>query len=312
MRSLSRVNVSVMLARLVVVVALVGLCMGARIVRADTISDSVKELSHKSTAYKVRLAAALALSKSKDPRAIIGLADALDHDEDSTIRRVAALALEKMVDTSTPADANQLAFDALDRAVQNDDDAKVRETAAKTLKVLATYRRRSKRAPAPAPSAPRGDRPEIFVQIDAVTDQSNKLVGDTGERVIRIVKRGVERTGYATQWPGGPPSAADLSSARSRAFIVASTVKKIDIQQAGQTMITCTVTMRISPWGGKDGGERWEANKAAAASGSAKVMTGKGDREINGGIRDCLEAVAEDITSRQVLPFLKRLAAAGS
>ena len=150
------------------------------------------------------------------------------------------------------------------------------------------------------------------MQIDAVTDQSKRLVGDTGERVIRIVKKGVERTGYATQWPGGPPSAADLSSARSRAFIVAATVKKIDIQKAGQTMISCTVTMRISPWGGKDGGERWEANKAAAASGSAKVTTGSGDREINGGIRDCLEAVAEDITSRQVIPFLKRLATAGS
>jgi hypothetical protein len=41
-------------------------------------------------------------------------------------------------------------------------------------------------------------------------------------------------------------------------------------------------------------------------------MTGNSDREIAGGMRDCLDAVAEDVTARQLLPFLKRLAAAGS
>ena len=301
------------LAQLAVVVGLAALCCAARVAHADTISDSVKELAQKSTGYKVRLSAALALSKSKDPRAIIGLADALEHDEDQTIRRVAALALEKMIDAGTPADANQLAFDALDHAAQSDEDSKVRETAVRTLKVLAGLRRTRKTGATPAASAPRGNRPEVFVQIDAITDQSKRLVGDTGDRVIRIVKKGVERTGYATQWPGGPPTSADLSSARSRAFIVASTVKKIEIQkQALQTTISCTVTMRISPWGGKDSGERWEANKAAAASGSAKATTGNNEREVNGGIRDCLEAVAEDVTNRQVIPFLKRLASAGS
>jgi hypothetical protein len=30
------------------------------------------------------------------------------------------------------------------------------------------------------------------------------------------------------------------------------------------------------------------------------------------GVRDCVEAVAEDVTARQVVPFLKRLARAGS
>jgi len=29
-------------------------------------------------------------------------------------------------------------------------------------------------------------------------------------------------------------------------------------------------------------------------------------------VRDCLEAVAEDVTSRQVVPFLKRIATPGS
>ena len=46
--------------------------------------------------------------------------------------------------------------------------------------------------------------------------------------------------------------------------------------------------------------------------GSARATTGNSDREIAGGVRDCLETVAEDVTTRQILPFLKRLASAGS
>ena len=56
--------------------------------------------------------------------------------------------------------------------------------------------------------------------------------------------------------------------AESRAFIVASTVKKIEITKGGgQTQIACTVAVRVAPWSGSDGGERWEANQAASAIG---------------------------------------------
>lgn len=288
--------------------------------RADSISDNVTQLTSKGSVYKVRLASALALSKSKDPRAIIALSDSLNHDSDETIRRVAALAMEKMIDNTTPPDAASLAFSALDKAASSDKDAKVRETAASTLKRLAPYRNAKKKAGTQVETVTKGanssagNGPGVYVQIDRVTDQSKKLSGDTGDRVIKIVKKGVDRTGYATSWPGGgQPTAADLSSAKSRGFIVASTIKKIEITKASsQTQVACNVEIRISPWNGKDGGERWEANKAASATGSAKAMTGNNAREVSGGIRDCLEAVAEDVTSRQVVPFLKRLAQAGS
>ena len=79
-----------------------------------------------------------------------------------------------------------------------------------------------------------------------------------------------------------------------------------------QTQIACTVAIRVAPWSGKDGGEKWEANKAASASGSAKATTGNRARDIQGGVRDCIEAVAEDVTARQVMPFLRRIARAGS
>jgi hypothetical protein len=273
----------------------------ARAAAADTVDRNVGQLQSSSASYKVRLAAALALSKSKDPRAIIALASALGNDADGTVRRVAALALEKMIDDRTPDDAKELGLDALNQASTLDKDPKVRATAEVSLKALSAFRKRKSSS---------GNKPPVFVNVDPTIDQSKRLSKDAGERINKIVKTNVERTGYATSWPGGAlPTQAELSSSRSRAFIVASTVKKVDITKSGtQTQIACTVTVRVAPWQGKDGGEKWEANKAASASGSAKATTGNREREIEGGVRDCIEAVAEDVTSRQVVPFLKRVA----
>src|SRR6185436_19961473 len=106
-------------------------------------------------------------------------------------------------------------------------------------------------------------------------------------------------------WPGGLPTQTELATSHARAFIVASTVKHIDISRLShQTQVSCKLEIRVAPWSGTDGGEKWEANKAASASGSAKAMTSNSDRDVAAGIRDCLEAVAEDVTTRQILPFL--------
>jgi hypothetical protein len=277
------------------------LCGGAA--RADTIDTSIRQMS--ASGYKVRLAAALALSKSRDPRAVIALADALIKDGDSTIRRVAALALGKMIDEQTAEDARELGLDALAAAAVRDADQKVKATALRARQDLSGLRRKRHEAKAA--------KPDVFIKLDAATDQSKVAPSDAGERLTRIVKKSVERTGYATSWPGGLPTQTELANNRARAFIIASTVKKIQISKISrQTEISCRVEIRIAPWSGSDGGEKWEANKAASASGSAKATTGNSDREIAGGVRDCLEAVAEDVTARQVLPFLKRLATAGS
>lgn len=305
-RSTARVTVLSMSRSLAVVAACLMLCM--RTAGADSTDTNVSQLANGGS-YKVRLAAALSLSKSRDARAVIAVADALTQDADPTIRRVAALALEKMIDSRTPDDARELGLTALEEAATGDRDAKVRDTAASSLKALSGLRR--KRGGSTSTSG--GGKPSVFVNVDPMTDQSKKLPKEAGDRVMKIVKSKVDATGYATTWPGGLPTSAELASARSRGFIVASTVKKLDITKSGtQAQIACTVAIRVAPWQGKDGGEKWEANRAASASGSAKATTGTKDRDIQGGVRDCLEAVAEDVTARQVVPFLKRIAQAGS
>jgi hypothetical protein len=259
---------------------------------------------------RVRLAAALGLAKTRDPRAVIALAGALRNDADDGIRRVAALALSKMIDARTPPDAVALAFTALDDAAANDRSADVQVAASNTALKLASYRP-VKKTKAPSGRPGKAGGPPVFVNIDATTDQSKQLPPGGGDRLKRIVMQNVQRTGLATTWPGGLPTSNDLSASRSKAFIVASTVKKIDITKTGaQTQIACTVAVRVAPWTGSDGGERWEANRAASASGSAKAIVGNRPRDVQAGVNDCLEAVAEDVTSRQVVPFLKRLASA--
>jgi hypothetical protein len=274
---------------------------------ADAIATNVRDLAPSTkAAFKVRLAATLALGKSKDGRAVIAVSDALEHDDDATIRRVAALALIKMIDESTEADALSIAMASLNSAAATDPDPKVREASTRTAATVKGYVQVKKTPKSSGSSGSSAGKPAVFVNIETVTDQSKKLSTASAARLQSIVQKDVAATGYSTSWPGGLPTQAQLGNAR--AYIVASTVKTLDIASAGHTTnIGCTVAIRVSPWGGKDGGERWEANKSASASGSAKVTTGSGPKDIEGGVHDCIEAVGEDITNRQVVPFLKKL-----
>jgi hypothetical protein len=284
------------------------LLVSATFVRADPIDAAVDSLANDGN--RQRMTAALALSKAKtDARAVNALAKALGEDDDANIRLVAARALERNLDRKVDPDAIQFGVRALQLA-RSDSDARVKETATRAFLKHAPL---LKARVVPPPPKGSSNMPPVFINIDTTLDQSKQMPPDGGERLKRIVKANVERANYATIWPGGIlPTSADLATHRSRAFIVASTVKKIEITKQGtQTEIACTVAVRVAPWNGRDGGERWEANRAASASGSAKATTSNRERDVQGGVRDCLEAVAEDVTSRQVVPFLNRVASTG-
>jgi hypothetical protein len=307
-RAHARVTLHPMLRALAMVAGCIVCVAGPALARADVIDKNVATLNDASESYKERLASALALSKSHDARAVIALAEALGRDTNATVRRICALSLEKTVDAHTPDDAKAIALDALDKAAAIDSDASVRQSSASALKALGSLRHGHAKK-----QETHGDKPEVLVKIEPTADQTKAAPADASARLTSAVKGSVEKAGFATSWPGGLPTSTDLERAHSRAYIVASTVKKIDYSKVGrQTQIACTVAIRVAPWSGSDGGEKWEASKAAQAQGSAKATTGSSDRDIKGGVRDCLEAVAEDITSRQILPFLKRLVVAGN
>lgn len=269
---------------------------------ADRIDREVKDLKG-GDSYKVRLAAVLALAKTFDARAVSALTDALDSDKEPTIRRIAANGLGKIIDADTPSDAVEGATAALDHASKSDKDKDVRAAAEKSAGMVAAVTK-----PKKATTTAKASSATVFVNVENANDISKRAASTTAG-LTKVVRGTVKAKGYSVDWPGGMPTQRELTDSGALAFVVGATVKAIDITPKGsQTEVSCTLAFRIAPWNGTDGTEAWEANRAASASGSAKAVTGKGDRAVAGGIRDCVEAVGQEITSRQVLPFIKRLA----
>ena len=269
---------------------------------ADFVDEESQELAS-ARHYKRRLAAALSLSKFHDGRAVRSLARALERDDDSKLRQVAALALAKAMTEATPQADRELAFAALQRATVADGDARVRELAARTLRKLEGLRLVAAALPPPA----------IFIYVPGATDASAKAPTDALDRLTTLVRGAVTRRApeLPTAWPGALPTARDLGTHGTKAYAVATNIASVDIvQRGGQVEITCKVQVRVTPWNGVDGAERWVAHKAASASGQGRASTAATARAIAGGIRDCVMAVAEEVTANQVVPFLRKIIAA--
>lgn len=285
----------------IAVALLVGPLVVPQLARADVVDDETQALSS-APSYKRRLAAVLTLSKVHEARAVRALAVAMERDADPKLRQIAALALAKAMTDDTPVDARKAAFDALHRAQAKDKDDKVRDLAQRTLTKLAALELGSLVAPPPA----------VFVYVASATDGSSKAPADSLERMTLVVRGAVVRRApeLATQWPGSLPTEKDLGSSGTKAYSVAANVAAIEIvQRGGSAEITCKVQVRVQPWNGVDGAERWVAHKAASASGEGKASTAANARAIAGGIRDCVTAVAEEVTTSQVVPFLRKVVA---
>ncbi|MCA9674062.1 MAG: HEAT repeat domain-containing protein [Kofleriaceae bacterium] len=281
---------------LIALVVAMAVMIPAAPARADAIDDQIETLDSASS-YKVRLSAALGLSKVADDRAVVALATALRKDREASVRRVAALGLKKLVTTSTAKSARDKAIAALEKAAADDKDRKVRKTAGESLATLRDTL--SSRGPA------------VFVNVDAPKDQSKKASSKALTELGKVVKAQVRRASkdYETEWSGALPTGDELDRLGTQAFIVASSVSQVTITKKGRRAdVKCTVTMRVAPWGGKDGSERWSANQTGTATGSAMAQTGATDAQIADGVLDCVAAVGEELTAKQVVPFIKRLA----
>ena len=267
--------------------------------RADLIDDETKQLAS-APGYKRRLAAVLVLAKSHEDRAVRALADGLARDREAQIRRIAALGLSKAIDETTPLTARDAAFAALVRAAGEDRDRKVREIAAKTLERLAALRTPTVTVDAPA----------IYVHMGNGADLSSQAPSDAIGKLVKTVRTTVKRktAGISTEWPGKLPTAQQLAASGSHAFMVAPTISRIAVAKHGnQAEIECTVSVRVGPWGGTDSNEKWSAQKAASASGTGKAFTTTTTAAIATGMRDCVQAVAEEVTAKEVVPFLRKL-----
>ena len=150
------------------------------------------------------------------------------------------------------------------------------------------------------PQAP----PSLFVHVDRVSDPAHKLPPRADAHVTGAVQQALTSSDFSTAWPGELPKSAELELRGSRAFIVAATVHEVKIDRAGRrARIACKVGIRVSPWYGVDGGEKWEGTNTATATGSAQVST-KSD-ETEQGVQDCVSEVAQTVVAKRIVPFLR-------
>lgn len=297
---------------------------------ADVVAARIAELSEDGN-YKLRLASAIALSRSSDARALRALTALLADASEKSLRRIAVAGLAKQAPSAGRALRAEI-VQALTQAAQRDRDSKIRAAAARAAKQLSALAARDAAPVAPPGSPPatgpqlsstpagkpapgavagqaRADAPRVFVKISGATDATRKLGADSLAQLTSSVRRSVGKLGFATSWPGALPTSAELTASSAHGFLLAATVKNVDIKRpsSGGAQISCTVSIMVTPWHGVDGKELWEADRAATAAGSARAETGTSERDIAGGMRDCVEAVAAEVAERQVAPFLRRL-----
>ena len=269
----------------------------SRPARADRVDVQVKQLRGTGQ-YKLRMSAALKLAKTRDKRAVAAMAHALLNDSEGMVRRVAALSLAKMVDESVPARAREGALRALESASKSDSDRKVRESAARSLQQLRGLRTVAKKS-------------KVFLNIGIPADLTSKAPKDTAKRMHVAVRRTLREhaPSYSQEWPSGKlPTRRELEKNGANGYYVGATVAMLQVKKkGGRAEVNCTVSVRVNPWSGRDGNEKWAANKAASATGNGKVVGSNTASGIDGATRDCLLAVVEQVTARQVVPFLKRL-----
>lgn len=269
-----------------------------RLADADQIDRQVNHLRN-GNEFKLRLSAALKLAKSHDPRAVAAMSYALLRDANSTLRRVAALSLMKMVDESVPERERERALRALEAAANRDRDAKVRENAARTLRQL-----RNLRGTSDADS-------KVFLNVGRPADLTRSAPRGTTTGMYRTVRRALRRHApeYAQTWGDGKlPTQADLREKGVNAFYVGASVSRLKVRTRGSRVeVDCSVSMRVNPWTGSDGHEKMVEGKAASATGNGRVVAPNTKSGIASAKRDCLLAVVEQVTTRQVVPFLSRI-----
>ena len=276
----------------------VALLLGASVASADRIDERARQL--RTGDYKVRLSAALWLSRRSDARAVAALAGALERDRRSTIREVAARALEKRVKRGIDSWALDKALAALGKA-RRDRDRTVRRVSTRAHDKLMALRE---------PAAPRLSR--VFVAIQDATDRTRRMGrGDlraVQARLRAALRRGAPAYRNATR-AEGLPTRADLARSLSAGFYVQATVSWVDARRKrGGVEVACAVDIRVGSWDGADQALRLRAGEFASASGRGRVTGGSSRAAVSASARDCVLAVVDSVTAKQVVPFLKRQA----
>ena len=253
---------------------------------ADAHADNVDRLINQlrgSSSYKVRLSAALTLTKLGDPRAIGPLTRAL-RDQEKTVRGVAAAGLGKLVTADTPARQRTQVLAALRRVARSDSNSVVRRQAEKAYNKVESLE----------DASPAGG---VFVDVGAMGDKTRKnpaLKNLMRQTVANTFKK--RASGMRIGGEGPPPSRSQLRN--MSAFHLQGTLTSLSVSESGRSAeVSCKVSMLIATYP--------EKSMFGFLNGGARVSTGSSSRDIELGKQDCVAAVMEDLVARKVIPTLE-------
>lgn len=250
--------------------------------RADQVDKLISQLGS-SSPYKVRLSAALNLTKLGDRRAIPAFIRALS-DPDKTVRGVSAAGLGKLVGAATTADLRNRAVAALKTSASKDSNAFVRKQAQKAYDALKSIQGGGGGGGSVAMGA-------IFVNIGGMSAQT-----DNSGTIKAIMRSTAEKTfksrasKMVIAWPGGPPTSAQIKAKKVSAFHVEGTVNEIKVKGA---LVECKVSLLLATYP--------EKSMFGFLKGGAAVEDSDTDRATE----DCVAAVIDDMIAKKIIPTIQ-------
>ncbi len=279
------------LARVVTIAAVVAVLGRAAPARADNVDELVRQLENDDS-DKVRLSAALNLTKLGEQRAILALAKAVNNDSDRSVRGAAAVGLGGLVTDKTKSSIKNLAIAALRRAASSDASDLVRTQADKALKSIDGGGTQT--TPPPSGGA-------IYVNIGPMSSKT----GDSGNDVklkalmTRIATKTMTKvaSSMAITWPGGTPTAAMLSAKSTVGFYIDGTLNELKVKESGSsTTVSCKINMLLASFPDK--------SIFGLLHGGATVQASGRSTDIDLAREDCVSAVVEDLIAKKIVPTI--------
>jgi hypothetical protein len=285
--------------RIVAVAAVLAVIGHAAPARADNVAELIRQLSDDDS-DKVRLSAAINLTKLGDARAILPLAKALGNDPDKTVRSAAAGGLGKLVTDKTDSRIRKAAIAVLTQARDSDDSDFVRGEAGKALKAIGvTGGTAAVQTPASGGA--------IYVNIGPMSSKTgdSSIDGKLKALMFKTANRTMTRvaSNMAITWPGGAPSRAMLDAKSTVGFYVDGTVNEMKVKETGSSVtVSCKINMLLASY----------PDKAifGLLNGGASVQASGAKTDIALAREDCVSAVVEDLIAKKIVPTISNKAGA--
>lgn len=290
--------VRVAAVRIVTIAILAVVTLDAVPARADNVDQLVRQLERDGS-DKVRLSAALNLTKLGDPRAILALTKALGNDGDKNVRGAAAVGLGKLVTDTTKSSIKNLAIAALKRAAASDESELVQAQAEKALKAIGVTGGGGASPPPTSGGA-------IYVNIGPMSSKTGDSSADAKLKAL-MVKTATKTmakvaSDMAIAWPGGAPTRAQLEAKRTVGFYVDGTLNELKVKESGSTTtVSCRINMLLASYPDKSIFGLLNGGASVQASGPTDVALAR---------EDCVSAVVEDLIAKKIVPTIHSKAGA--